>query len=655
MFKALNDKWIAGQDFREKTLFEDFLFLDRASRDIGDTILIDIFDLKNMFNRKSLNNVMSVYTFMSGILIKNNFTVMNLPAYVNFYNINEVDRSALPKPEGTLEFAENMWGTFNSVDYRNSAPKIICFYVGRPSEYLDLPRSNFRFRDDGIDVRKTQNPMIEDQTNKTDWAFSNKCVGFNVDIGIRNQNIFYTFSIDQNPGVATSEVINTYLNMVSQASGGNVATQNNSLYNFYKSRSYQCTVECLGNAMIQPTMYFNLRHVPMFHGPYLVTQVEHSIQPGTFRTQFNGVRQGLFDLPTIDKFIQSVNKNLLTRVEQLLKTNKPGQDRIKITETELAKSIIDSTKVSNADSHTCTNSLDDAYASFTSSEHSPTTINSKEFLDEMGDINNITRAIIYSISYLKTYNNNSFRGTSHNYSNIELTKQITSLSNFSNSRYSCISYGGNTVPIALFDGISNYFGFMKSIISENTVNLIKQIGLTKYVVTSWPTNTEITSEYYETNKKEFNGILGKIKEAINLLPTNFITEDEKKLLLNGTTKQNTANETSANSTIEGQADPTCPVPIVNTYWPLSGGTGTMIQVIGSDFRTVSGITFDSQSINGYEVLNNQTIRIFVPETNLTTNKEVDIRLLGSNGNFKDFKFTWLFNSQVAPSSPGQTA
>ena len=31
---------------------------------------------------------------------------------------------------------------------------------------------------------------IENQVNKKDWALSNRYVGFNVDIGIRNQNIF---------------------------------------------------------------------------------------------------------------------------------------------------------------------------------------------------------------------------------------------------------------------------------------------------------------------------------------------------------------------------------------------------------------------------------------------------------------------------------
>ena len=71
---------------------------------------------------------MSVFAFMSGILIENKFNVMALPAYVNFYNIQDVDGTTIPQPEGNLDFADNMWGTFLNVDYRNSGPKMICFY-----------------------------------------------------------------------------------------------------------------------------------------------------------------------------------------------------------------------------------------------------------------------------------------------------------------------------------------------------------------------------------------------------------------------------------------------------------------------------------------------------------------------------------------------
>jgi len=135
VFKALNDKWVAGSDYTTKTLFEDFMFLDRASRNIGDTIVVDIFDLKDTLSMNSLNMEMSVFVFISGMLIKNKFNVMPLPAYVNFYNIQDVDGTTIPQPEGKLEFADNMWGTFLDVDYRKSGPKMVCFYAGQPSTH----------------------------------------------------------------------------------------------------------------------------------------------------------------------------------------------------------------------------------------------------------------------------------------------------------------------------------------------------------------------------------------------------------------------------------------------------------------------------------------------------------------------------------------
>ncbi len=33
-FKALNDKWVSGRDFKERTLFEDVLILDTAKYEL---------------------------------------------------------------------------------------------------------------------------------------------------------------------------------------------------------------------------------------------------------------------------------------------------------------------------------------------------------------------------------------------------------------------------------------------------------------------------------------------------------------------------------------------------------------------------------------------------------------------------------------------
>jgi len=98
-FKSLNDKWVSGNDFKNKTLFEDVLLLDRASRNIGDKVLVDIFKLKNRL--LNINTKASILTFVQSILVENHFVVMNIPSYVNFYNVQDAIKNPKPKPEGT--------------------------------------------------------------------------------------------------------------------------------------------------------------------------------------------------------------------------------------------------------------------------------------------------------------------------------------------------------------------------------------------------------------------------------------------------------------------------------------------------------------------------------------------------------------------------
>ena len=239
-FKALNDKWISGNDFKTKTLFEDILLLDRASRDIGDKILVDIYKLKDMLNIERMNVKASMLSFVQTILVENHFVVMNIPSYVNFYNVQEAVKNPKPRIEGTAEFANTMFGTHLNVDYRDSSAKMVCFYGGKPSEQLDLKNNvDYRYRNDAFDLRRaSDNPLIENQVGKKDWDKSNKVVGFNVDIGVQNQQIFKSFSVDQNAGKATAESLEVLNQMANQGGGRGGSTQNTSLYNLYKNRSY---------------------------------------------------------------------------------------------------------------------------------------------------------------------------------------------------------------------------------------------------------------------------------------------------------------------------------------------------------------------------------------------------------------------------------
>ena len=672
VFKAINDKWIAGGDFTSKTLFEDILFLDRASRNIGDTLLIDIFDLKYMFGigskvgEYSLNQAMSVYTFISGMLIKNNFNVMNLPAYVNFYNVQDADGVAEPKNnEGSLEFADSLWGTFLNVDYRKSSPKMVCFYAGKPSEYLALPKDNFPFRDDAFDMRRaSENPLIENWKGKKDWSVSNRVVGFVVDIGIRNQNIFYSFSVSQENGVATSETISTNLNMIDQYSGKQTATQNVGLYNLYKTRSYKCTVTALGNALIQPTMYFNLRHVPMFNGPYMILDVSHSIQNGNFQTTFTGVRQGVYDLPAIDKFLQSINQNLLTRLEEILKINKESIT-VSATTNQIQSTEVPQKADNTKDTpNSCVANVDPVFAiGYQSVEPTQTNPSPETFAKALVSLipnNPALRLYIYSISYIKTYQTNGFYAWNNNLGLVSLRNDWGPL-NFSISRqYSCIKVNvsptkSSSEPIAHFENIESYIRFMVSRISDR-VDQITTLGLSKWYVCHWPVDG-VTEEYFDKNQSKFEQVEKTMAEAAkSAIKAGILAVDDAKNIdvklnfddIKSPTPTNTAAATTQTATSTTVSNTNvCPPPTIKTLSPVAGYTGTIVQILGSNLITTKEVRIANVLVPSKDItiINDSVLRFIVPQIftgNVRLNTQVAITT-----NYGSFTGTTIFDYNPA--------
>ena len=71
------------------------------------------------------------------------------------------------------------------------------------------------------------------------------------------------------------------------------------LYSLYENRAYKATVTGLGNAMIQPTQYFQLDNIPMFNGAYLILGVEHNITPNKMTTTFAGTKILRFPIPRV--------------------------------------------------------------------------------------------------------------------------------------------------------------------------------------------------------------------------------------------------------------------------------------------------------------------------------------------------------------------
>jgi hypothetical protein len=683
VFKALNDKWISGGDFTSKTLFEDFLFLDRASRNIGDTIIVDIISLKDTllgtktFEETSMNMEMSVFTFLSGILIKNKFNVMPLPAYVNFYNVQDVDGTTISQnTEGSLEFADNMWGTFLDVDYRKSGPKMVCFYAGLPSAHLDLPKGNSRYRNDSFELRRaSENPLIENQQGKKDWAVSNRCVGFNVDIGTRNQNIFYSFNVSMDSGKATSETIQTQLNMVNQANGKNSATQNVGLYNLYKQRSYQCNIVSFGNALIQPTMYFNLRHVPMFNGPYLITDVSHTINAGEFQTSFTGVRQGIYDLPSIDNLLQSINQNLLTQIESAIlakKDNKPNKPTTNINKTALLQQQGNNVAASV---NSCTEKLNTNYSTWGDFKESATiTLSPLQLADEIRNKtdNPDLQVLIYLMCYIKTFNKDSFYGYNNNFANVDLSLYWgPSTQYFIQKQASCVDVPNSTgspssTPIANFENLDKFLSFMVARLTPNINRIFygengeAPLGLPKYYVCYWlpatSANPNIPPSYFDENQNEFKTTIDTVKKGIKSagdVQLNVASAKTIKTAGDAQAQQIASGGKGATNNLNtsNPPPPSCLPPNVTSFSPLTGVTGTILNLTGTDLGSITSVTINNVSVTtGITINNSASVVVVVPFSNTTVPQNNTISVYGIHGSGTTTN-TFTYNPQQPTPAP----
>ena len=530
-FKAINDKWIAGNDFKQKTLFEDVLLLDRASRNVGDFVLCDIYKLKSRLN--TISPTLSMQDFVNSILAENNFVVMSIPGYMNFYNVQDAQKNSKPKLDKTSIFANNMFGTFLEVDYRESSTKMVCFYTNQPSMHVDVKDNvDYLFRDDSFEItRSSNNPLAENQVDKKDWDKSNKVVGFTVDIGPQNQSIFYGFNVSQGNSQSTAESLEVINQMANQAGNRSVGTQNVSLYNLYKNRSYTCQVSMMGNVMMQPTMYFNLRYVPMFHGPYMITKVTHAIGPGSFETIVEGIRQPTASLPKIEEFLTLLKTNLLNSIVEESKRQKEAQDKAQKT-ADNAKTIsqqLNNFVTNNPSSSASANqscSANTSYSTFTKESATSRTATANEVKKKvvelvdvlsLGDVDkNNLKVMIFVSTYIASASQPSgFKANNYNFIGLDLTENWGD--NYMKKTYFC---SGDNVPYASFDGLQNCLTFLVERWKSRIVTMASnptEVEYTKFWIENFAANTSGRDAIYSNyDPSQLNSLQSEVKSAINL-------------------------------------------------------------------------------------------------------------------------------------------
>lgn len=310
--KNIHDKWLAGATDPDKLMFQcgnkrnttdsglatkygnntpkfidTFRFVSRSFEDIGDLLYINPMPINDYLTD---NQNTCLYDSISSLLNANKFDFIALPTFVNFKDDNELKSIFKPYDSYEKAIAEGSCG-----------PSFVCVYVGEKSKHLAIANSDYP--NDSFDLRCSDGNFVgnvPEDFMKNSEAYEDPVGAFTVKYSQQNQNIFKDITLDQSEFTETEESLQIIDDISQKGSETNRTLAGQNLYNVYSLRSYTAQVEMMGNAMIQPMMYFQLDNIPMFHGAYMITRVKHSIKPNTMSTNFTGVRIKYSKTPLID-------------------------------------------------------------------------------------------------------------------------------------------------------------------------------------------------------------------------------------------------------------------------------------------------------------------------------------------------------------------
>jgi hypothetical protein len=195
---------------------------------------------------------------------------------------------------------------------------------------------------------------------------------------------------------------------------------------------------------------------------------------------------------------------------------------------------------------------------------------------------------------------------------------------------------------------------------------VKRLGLAKYYVCHWPIDN-VSEEYYDSNVGEFKRasetFTKALKSAVLVGLTSFVDAATDKKKIDDVEKEGkTPGVTPTPSPIPPNVGQTCPPPVVSTFSPSAGYTGTIVQVNGRNFESVKSITVAGQNvdINSITVFNSETLRFVLPEITIPAGQDVATgRIIvttefGTSGSSVNFTFNPTLEN-VITSSPGGNA
>ena len=301
----------------------------------------------------------------------------------------------------------------------------------------------------------------------------------------------------------------------------------------------------LGNAMIQPMMYFNLRNVPMFSGPYMILKVTHRISESGFDTVFEGQRQPFYSIPAIDKFLQSLSTKILQTIQEKIAQNDIAVNASPENVLNKQKNIVDNVTNGNGTLTTnqnCSDKLNNTYTSYTNETPVKTSISPKDvrllIINEINTNSGLTEpkdktdllSFIFCTMYVDSFKSGKFETYGYNYASVKLTENYGGSATYFTSTYFCVNQGNTqNIPLVIFDSDLDFIRFFISKFKSKVKYIAQQIpqttpitedmiikALVKTYILKWTTDLP-DNVYSDMTESDLKIITDKFKEGYNTL------------------------------------------------------------------------------------------------------------------------------------------
>lgn len=299
---------------------ENFKFIDSYYNNIGNLLKINLDKLLRNYEGRIEDS--SLFSFISDIVSEHRCLFVGLPDFVDLglgVNGNSSD-----------EAVKNMENLFKPLPFNQmEAPRLnnnfVIIYTYPPAK--QLPDSAM-YSYDGFDIYSKQDNKIpsafkvngikENITEQNAVRIYNQYgvteTGYNIPaFGVcfakQNNHLFKNFNISMDNPMETEQSIKTLWHVAELAKSNDrkVCFYGQDVYNIFSNYSYQIEVEMMGNAQIQPLMYFQLLNIPMWRGAYMIFNVSHTMTPGNMVTKFKGMKMSKNPVPIVSKYWSFVN------------------------------------------------------------------------------------------------------------------------------------------------------------------------------------------------------------------------------------------------------------------------------------------------------------------------------------------------------------